>query len=287
MLKIIWNILSATILKFLNNNIYINLLFLVNCIRLKQKFYYLKIKNPETFNEKINYIKFDYRDQLYPILADKYRVREYVSLIIGDEYLINMIDFASNFGNLDFKNYPNSFVLKINHGSGMNILVKDKFKMDVKNVKLKLSKWLFSNDFNNSREWHYKQIKPGILVEEFMGDNLLDYKFHVCNGKVKFIQVDFDRFDKHTRNLYDIDWNLLKIEYCYPNNEGVFQRPEKLEEMIEISEKLSSKFVFSRVDLYLIQNRIYFGEITFHPEGGVGPFDSREADLFFGKYLEL
>ena len=287
MKKIIWIKLNKLLFQYLSNKLYINLLFYVNCFRLKFKYYTINFNDPLSFNEKINFIKFNLKDLRYPIYADKFSVRSYVEEVIGSDYLIPLIDSVESDENLNFESYPEKFVIKINHGSGMNIIVKNKLDLNYTSVRTKLKKWLNSNTSSNSREWHYSLIKPKILIEKFMGSNLIDYKFFVYSGRVKFIQVDFDRFEKHLRNIYDAQWNLQPLEYCYKNNYDKFEKPIYLDEMISIAEKLAGDFIFCRVDLYLIDGKIYFGEITFHPEGGVGPFDNRQSDILLGKDIML
>ncbi|MCC7532442.1 MAG: glycosyl transferase [Bacteroidia bacterium] len=283
----LWYIITKLFLIKIPPELHTNLIFFINSIRLKKRFYYQNINNPKTFNEKINFLKLNCRNSLYPILADKVAVRNYVSKVIGDKYLIPVINTFSNVTEINFAELPNAFILKTNHGSGWNTIIKDKKTCDIRKIKKKFSKWLKMDAGILSREWHYSQIKPCIICEELIGENPEDYKFHCFNGKVKYIQVDEDRFIQHKRTIFNETWEYIPISYCYNINNKIHNKPSKLNEMIEIAEKLSKEIIYVRIDLYLVKNHIYFGEITLHPEGGVGPFDSYESDLKFGENLIL
>ncbi|MDX1940148.1 MAG: ATP-grasp fold amidoligase family protein [Saprospiraceae bacterium] len=247
----------------------------------------MDLENPKSFNEKINYLKLHTRYDLASIVADKYRVREYVKGKIGETYLIPLIGIYKKAEDIAFHELPNQFALKTNHGSGWNVICREKSNLNIKRVVKKLNTWLNFNAYYLSREYQYKDIKALILCEELLRYNIEDYKFFCFEGEPKFIQVDVGRFTYHERAYYDLDWNLLPFSICYPITGKDLLRPEKLEEMISISKKLACDFFFSRIDLYLHNDKIFFGEITLFPEGGSGPFIKKDQDFMVGEYLEL
>jgi hypothetical protein len=186
---------------------------------------------------------------------------------------------------------PESFVLKATHGCGWNLICKHKSSLNQGTVKKKCEFWLSSNFYRYAREPIYKYIQPRIICERFLEDSetrsLNDYKFFCFQGIVKLIQVDVDRFKGHKRNLFDLEWNLLPIKYKYPNFSNQLDKPSKLDEMICISESLASGLDFVRVDLYEVDRQVFFGELTFSPEGGIGEFNPSIWDTKIGEYLTL
>lgn len=251
----------------------------------------LDLNNPTTFNEKIIWLKMNYHYPDAHTLADKVLVKEYVKKIIGDKYLIPNIAIYNNVEQIDWKNLPSSYVLKANHGSGWNIICTNKSNLNVRDAKRKLSKWLRTNYYNIGKEYQYREIKPKILCETYIENTsqnpLTDYKIFCFSGKPRFVQVDFDRFAKHTRSYYDINWELIPFTILYPVSKKKLLKPESLDEMLAISEKLSQDMLFARIDLYYYKKQVYFGEITFHPEGGFGPFMPKEYDFILGQHIIL
>lgn len=272
----------------LPNSFYTNLLFLFNCIRLKRPFYVLDIKNPKTLNEKINFIKYFERNPLAPIIADKIAVRDYVKKQIGAQYLVPLIAVFDRPEQIDFSILPQQFVMKLNNGSGFNLICTDKSKLDHKQIIRNFSKAYQKDIYVASREWQYKEIKPRILVEKLLAFNILDYKFFCTkeNGPL-MVQVDVDRFTRHRRDLYDLNWKRLPYKIRYEHAEQLSPKPKKLDEMIHIAQVLSRDFSFCRIDLYEHQGKVYFGEITLHPGGGVEPLDSYRSDLEIGQLIKL
>lgn len=247
-------------------------------------------KNPRTFAEKIHCIKISNWLEDKQCYVDKYRVRDYIKNTIGDKYLIRLIGIWDNTEDICFEKLPNSFVLKLNNGSGYNMIVKDKLKLNFKKTKDILNEWLSSDFYQLNREKQYKGIKQYILCEEYINDDsgeLRDYKFFCFDGKVKFIQVDNNRFSNHIQNFYDINWNKLDFTYVCEKSNLLDKKPNKLEEMIFICEKLSSKFPFVRVDLYYAENKIYFGELTFTPNNGMESIYPLEKDLEIASWIDL
>ncbi len=238
--------------------------------------YDLDLDNPKSFNEKINWSKLYDRDERKTEYADKYLVRKYVEEKVGDKYLVPILGVWKSFDDIDFSSLPKKFILKCNHGSGWNIYVEDKDNLDLEETRKKLTEWLNTNyAFVSGLELHYKGIKPLILAERIIGDKQLrDYKLFTFNGKVKLIQVDIDRWGEHKRNLYTKEWELLPYSIQFPNSpENEEKRPENLEEMIEVAERLGVDFSFVRVDLYNYLGKIYFGELTFTHGSGIEKFD--------------
>ena len=249
------------------------------------------IDNPTTFNEKLQWLKLYYKNPLLTLCADKYKVRDYVKKIIGKKYLTNLLGVYNNENKINFNKLPNKFILKVNHGYAQNIICKNKLKLNEKNVKNQLKEWIKSgsNNYYFSYEWSYKNIKPKIICEEYLGDNLLDYKIFCFSGKPICIGVDMDRFTNHRKNFYDLNWNCLSIERFGSPKDDSFNipKPLNLNEMLVVAKKLSSKFPFVRVDLYSIKGKTYFGEMTFYPGAGLDPFKPVEWDYKFGEMIKL
>ena len=251
----------------------------------------LNLEMPRTFNEKIQWLKLNDRTQLHVKCADKIAVRDYVKEKIGEHYLIPLIFSTKKATKITPKILPDyPVIIKANHDSGSYIIVREKNKLNWKEIRLMFKKALEFNYYFNLREWQYKNISPQILIEKLLikkdGSIPEDYKFHCFNGKVKYIQVDLDRETKHTRNMYNINWTLLDLEFHYPK--GTYSPPPVcLEKMISLAEKLAISFYYVRIDFYQINNDIFFGEITFHPEGGFGKFNPKKWDLIFGEQLKL
>ena len=237
----------------------------------------LNLKNPQTFNEKLQWLKLYDRKKEYIQMVDKYEVKKYVANIIGDEYIIPTIGIYNNFDEIDFDKLPNQFVMKCTHDSGGIVICKDKSKLNIEEAKEKINKSLKNNYYWMWREWVYKNVKPRIIIEKYMEDNktkdIRDYKFFCFNGKMKMFKIDFNRYINHQANYYDKN-KKLKI----PNN---------IDKMIELSEQLSKNMTFLRVDFYDINGKIYFGELTFCPAAGVGKFIPEEWDYKLGKFIEL
>lgn len=254
----------------------------------------LDLKQPLTFNGKIHKRTLYQRDSLFTKLADKYLVRDYVEEKIGSKYLIPLITTYKYANDICLDELPREFVMKCNHDAGSVLVCNDKHQLSNKELVHKYKIALLRNMYYIGREWHYKDIKPMILVEEkidiFVSYNQPeDYKFHCFNGKVKYIEVQFSRFSLDRRiNIYDRNWNLQPFLMGYKNSEEPFDKPSQLKEMINIVEILSDAIDYCRVDLYLTKNgKIYFGEMTFTPCNGLDVFVPNKFDFIFGKDWEL
>jgi len=252
----------------------------------------LNLECPESYNEKLQWLKLYDRNPMYSKLVDKYTVRNYVSKKIGDEYLIPLIAVYDSVEEIEWESLPRQFVLKCTHGSGSNIICKDKNELNIKEVKKKLNNWMKKNWYWFGREWVYKNVKPRIICEKYMvdesGTELKDYKFFCFNGQTKLIQVDFGRFTNHKRNLYDTNWHLLDLSIKFPNDlQRDIEAPAKLKEMLSLASKLSSNFPHVRVDFYNVRGRIFFGEITFVHGSGFEKFTPPSYDKILGNWINL
>lgn len=255
----------------------------------------LDLKNPVTLNEKIQWLKLYDRNPQYTVLVDKYAVRDYIANTLGEKYLIPLIDVYNAVDDIEWDKLPNRFVLKCTHGSHCNIVCSDKSKLDIKQAKRNLKFWMKQNWYFLGREWPYKNVTPRIVAEEYITDEpnkdtLTDYKFYCFNGEAEVVLLCFDReTDKPKFYFFDKNWNLKRYNLQGKNAPEGFtiDKPEKIDEMFEIAEKLSERFKFVRIDLYCSNGNIYFGEFTLYPASG---FDSNrlpEADKMFGKQINI
>ncbi|MBT8393802.1 MAG: glycosyl transferase [Bacteroidia bacterium] len=254
--------------------------------------YKLNLKNPQTLNEKINWLKLYNRKDLQSLVADKYKVRAYIKRKVGEKYLIPLLFHTKDANDLTPENLPESnFIIKTNHDSSGGLIVREKSKIDWIAARSRFKRLLKENHYYSTTEWQYKNIEPRIVVEQLLtyedGGIPEDYKFHCFNGKLAFIMVDFDRYgDLRTRNLYDPDWNLIPCNWGRPYGKEL-KKPKKLDEMTCIAEKLAKDFTYVRVDLYLVKSKVYFGELTFYHASGFQEFFQHECDEKFGSMLEL
>lgn len=253
----------------------------------------LNLDNPETFDEKIQWLKLNDRNPLKTKLADKYEAREWVKEKIGEKYLIPLLGVWDSFDDIDFSKLPERFILKTNHGCGFNYIV-NKDNMNIEEIKNKFEKWLNINfAFVNGFELHYKNIKPKIIAEEFIlkdeTEKLLEYKILCIHGEPVLIRVISDRFGEVDRKFFDTQWTFFPL-YEGQKNEGKgSKRPSNLEEILEISKTLSKDFPLVRVDLYLTSDsQIKFGELTFTPESGLSKFPKgKDFNAELGRKLIL
>ena len=251
----------------------------------------LDLEHPKTFSQKIQWLKLHNTDPLYSVMVDKYEVRKYVAERVGEKYLIPLLGVWDSFDEIDFSQLPNQFVLKTTHDSGSICICKDKATFDFKKAKKKLSKSLKHNYYWKGREYPYKNATRRIVAEKFMIDDvendLKDYKIYCFSGQPKYVLVDSERYVNHTRNIYDADWQYQPLMVTFTNKEEMDKRPEKLEEMFEVASKLSKDIPFLRVDLYYVNNEIYFGELTFHPNGGLEEIKPVEWEYKLGAEIKL
>lgn len=251
------------------------------------------LQNPQTFNEKIQWLKLFYPNPLITVCADKYRVREYVAEKIGGKYLTKLLAVFDRPEEIDFAALPNQFALKVNWGSGQNFICRDKMKISESECRKKLKKWLNPrcNQFLFAQEWGYRDIPPKILCEEylkFLEENPKVFKIICFNGEPRVIQLVMDdKTPKETINYYDTDWNLLPFKQNFPTNSAPIERPVFLDEMFELARKLSEPFPFVRVDFYESPTELHFSELTFYSDAGLARFEPEEWDLKLGQMLDL
>ncbi|MDO4940302.1 MAG: ATP-grasp fold amidoligase family protein [Erysipelotrichaceae bacterium] len=250
------------------------------------------LKNPKTYNEKLQWLKLNDRNPIYTTMADKYEAKQYVSKIIGDKYIVPTYGVWDKFEDIDFDKLPNQFVLKCTHDSGGIVICKDKNKLDISKAKEKINKSLNTNYYYHSREWPYKNIKPRIIVEKYMEDEsgaLTDYKFFSFDGETKALYVATDRqSSEETKfDFYDDKFNHLDLVNSHPNSLKENKKPKQFEEMISLANKLSKGYPHIRVDFYEVNNEIYFGELTFYHMSGFQPFYPEKWDYTFGEWINL
>lgn len=258
----------------------------------------LDLEKPKTFNEKINWLKLNYRNALMPICADKYTVRQYVKDCGYEDILNDLLWEGFDPEEIPFAELPNQFVIKVTHGSGQNIFCKSKDELDVTKTKKQLRKWLKEKYLLSYGEWFYGVQRPRIIIEKFLlnenNEIPKDYKlscFNNINGKhdVGFIAIDLDRFGDQQRNIYSRDWDFMPdVNLTQPNNPSIItKKPRQYGKMIEIAKNLSKPFPHARIDLYVIYNKIYFGEITFTAAAGFGNITPRKFHEKIGRWIKL
>ena len=256
----------------------------------------LNLKNPKTFNEKLQWLKLYNRKPEYTTMVDKYAVKQYVAERIGSEYIIPTLGIWNRVEDIDFDTLPNCFVLKTTHdgGGGGIVICTDKTKFDKAKAITRLNNSFFKHDiYKELKEWPYKNVPRRIIAEQYLENKnlkeLRDYKFFCFNGQCKCFKVDFDRFIEHRANYYDSNGNLLKFgeNVCPPLFEKKIEVPKNINTMISLANKLSEDIPFLRVDFYDVDGKIYFGELTFFPASGMGTFTSEEWDLALGEWIHL
>ena len=257
--------------------------------------YWLNLKNPQTFNEKLQWLKLYNRRSEYTTMVDKYEAKLYVAERIGEEYIIPTLGVWERFDDIDFDALPDQFVLKCTHDSGGLIIVRDKSKLDKEKARERIEKSLKHNYYWHGREWPYKNVKPRIIAEKYMVDesgyDLKDYKFFCFDGKVKLCMIERDRAkgrNGHAVDFFDRNFEHQNITVDgYPNSVQAYKKPANYDEMIAISEKLAKNIPHIRVDLYNINGRCYFGELTFFQASGSIQFSPPEWDKVLGGWIEL
>lgn len=266
------------------------------CLKFFYKFHFnksLDFNNVKTFNEKLQWLKLYDRKPQYTRMVDKYQVRGYISETIGEKYLIPLLGVYENFDEINLNKLPKQFVIKCNHDSGGIVICQDKSKLDIIHARNKITKALKKNYYYSWREWPYKNVKPRIICEEFMVDKnnneLKDYKFMCFNGKVKCMFVCLNRNKSEGLNVdfYDTNWIPMPFERHYSRSNIEIEKPKNFNEMITLSEIVSKDIPFLRVDFYEINDKIYFGELTFFPGAGFEEFSPESYDEELGKWIVL
>ena len=253
------------------------------------------LKNPTTYNEKLQWLKLHDRQPLYTQLVDKYAVRRFVEERIGGEYLIPLVGGPwDSFDEIDFDALPEKFVLKCTHDSGGLVICRDKRALDREKARRRISQSLQQNFYYHNREWPYKDVRPRIIAEAYMEDastsELRDYKFFCFGGEPKMLFVASDRqtAGEETKfDFFDMDYNHLDLRNGHPNAAVPPEKPAQFGLMRELAQKLSQGIPHVRVDLYEVNGRVYFGEMTFYHWSGMVPFDPPEWDERLGSWIRL
>ena len=251
----------------------------------------LDLEDPQTFNEKLQWLKLYDRKPIYTTMVDKCEAKKYVSSIIGENYIIPTLDVWENVDDINFDNLPCQFVLKTTHDSHGVIICRDKANFNINDAKRILNKALKSNYYLRFREWPYKDVKPRIIAEQYMEDTstseLRDYKIYTFNGKAKVCMINQDR-GHHTRaDYFDREYTWLDFTWGYDHADVPPKKPLNYEKMFELAEKLASDIPELRVDFYEVNGRIYFGELTFFDGSGFDHINPVEWDYKLGSWLEL
>ena len=261
----------------------------------------LDLNHPKTFTEKIQWLKLYNRRPEYTLMVDKYAVKKYVADIIGEKYIIPTLGVWDKPEDIDWDALPNEFVLKTTHGGGSGgvVICKDKKTFDRNKAILTLRDSMNGDIYRSLREWPYKDVKKRVLAEKYMAPkdmvnnpiyDLSDYKFFCFNGEPKYCQVIRDRHSKESIDFYDMNWRHQEFVGLNPiasNGINPVPRPLLLDDMICICHKLSENMKFVRIDMYVIDNRIYFGEITFYPASGMGLFNPDKWNEELGNVISL
>ena len=273
------------ILHLLPDKAYLKLRFRV---KLHKK---LDLKNPKTFNEKLQWLKLYNRNPEYTKMVDKYEVKNYVADIIGEEYIIPTFGIYDKFEDINFDRLPKQFVIKCTHDSGGIVICRDKDKLNIEEAKNKIEKSLKNNYFYHGREWPYKSVKPRIIIEKYMFDKnfeeLKDYKLFTFNGIPKIILVCSERSKELKETWFNDKFEKLDLMEGGHGVDSNLNRPRKLKEMIKLSEELSHNIPFVRVDFYEIGDRVYFGEMTFYPASGFEDFNPEKWNDIMGNFITL
>lgn len=254
------------------------------------------LDNPQTFNEKLQWIKLNYNNPLMTKCADKVAVRDFVKEKIGEQYLTPLIGIYNSVDDIDFDKLPNKFVAKVNWGSGQNIIVPDKSKLNINEAKAKLRKWTKpeSNHYYTMLENVYKDIEPKIIIEEYLealGNSALDYKFMCFNGKPYYCWVSNKNLEIQERSFYDMNWVMQDIELVEPPKikaKEPLEKPKNFDEMVDVTNKLCQGFPHVRVDLYnLSDGSLKFGELTFITSSGYSSWAPIEVDKKLGDLFNI
>lgn len=250
----------------------------------------LNLDTPQTFNEKMNWLKLHDRNPLYTIMADKYEVKEYVKSIIGVDFVVPCYGVWDSFDEIDFSKLPNQFVLKCTHDSSGAIVCHAKDTFDMAKARKHFNRYLKKNSFWHLREWVYKDIPPRIVADQFLDDGsgheLRDYKFWCFNGEPKIMYCTNKAADIY-ENFYDMDFQPLDVNHGFRRQVPEFEKPHEFELMQTLAQKLSKDIPFVRIDFFDVNGHVYFGEFTFYDWGGMQPFADAQWDECIGSWIQL
>ena len=281
--------LLKKILRIVPDKLYLTLYYFAKFKKI------LNLKSPKTFNEKLQWLKlFDRRD-IYTTMVDKYEAKKYVGEIIGERYVIPTIGVWDRVDDIDFSSLPDQFVLKCTHDSGGLVVCRDKSALDWEKAKKTLAKSLNHQYYYEAREWPYKNVKPRIIAEAYMSDNeqkngLIDYKFYCFGGVPKFLYISQGLEDHSTASIsfLNLDWTFAPFQRGdYKGFKELPAKPKGYETMIKLAAELSRDTAFLRVDMYEIEHKIYFSELTLSPCGGMMNFKPDRWDAILGDWIQL
>ena len=254
----------------------------------------IDLNNPKTFNEKLQWLKLNDHNDDYMKMVDKSLVKDYISEKIGNQYVIKTLWEGKKYIDIPYDSLPEQFVIKCTHGSHCSIIVKDKSLINKKEINKKLRKWMKRNWYWYGREWPYKELEPKIIVEQYMEDavdkELVDYKIYCFNGEPKVVDVCGKRYskdEKMSETYFDSNWNFLGFKTIGHEVNKSAKKPKTFDKMLEISKKLSKGIRFIRVDLYEINGRLYFGELTFFSANGFEEWEPEKWNEYLGDYIKL
>lgn len=257
----------------------------------------LNLDDPKTYNEKLQWLKLYDRNPQYPLLVDKYTVKEIVAEKIGEEYVVPLLGVYDKFEQIDFSKLPDAFVLKTTHNSGGVYICTDKNRgifikkngkhYDISGLAKDIKKQLKKNYYLSSREWAYKDIPPRIIAEKYIGDKVDDFKIMCFGGVPKIIYMESGRLSETTCDFFDADFMRLELRQLDPNSEKVIEKPIFFAEMMELARKLSAEFPQVRVDFFRSEGKLYFAELTFYNWGGFAKFEPEQWDKTLGDWLDL
>lgn len=249
----------------------------------------INLKNPQGFSEKIQWLKLNDRDERIVRYADKFLVRQHIAETVGEDYLVPMPFVWDRAKDVNFEELPEKFVLKPNNSSCRVLICKDKTKLDIKKARKILRSWEKENLSRITGEWVYERIPFKIVCEEFLAEDIVDYKMYYADGEFICTQVIAERESGQKKFAYfDNEWTLLDIKrFQHPAITAVPEKPGKYEEMLRISKKLAQDFKFIRVDLYFVNDKVYFGELSFYPKNGFVRYETEEMDRFFSEKIKL
>ena len=261
-------------------------------IAMRKKYLKYNESNLITIQDKINYLTIHESPDYKSKIVDKIKLHEYSKKILGKDICVPILNIYKDVNDINLNELPEKFVLKCNHGSAMNIICKDKSKFNLAQAKYILNKWKKINYGFETGEFQYINVEREIFAEIFLQDNIEDYKVYCFHGEPKYIRVQkkINEYNK-INNYYDLEWNLTDLEtgllHFYRNPKITFKKPKNLDLMIEYSRKLSSEFVFVRVDFYDIDGKIYLGELTFTPSNSGFHLKNNEQSKQLGNFINV
>lgn len=282
-----WFLLKTHLLYGLGDESYLKVMWFIKTGKR------LNLKNPVTYNEKLQWLKLYDRTPVYTTIVDKITAKEYVAGIIGPEYIIPTLKVWDSCADISLDGLPDKFVLKTNNGSSSDgvVICKDKRSFNLEHAKSKLMSLPGLDLYKATREWPYKDIVPKVFAEQYLEDEtgeLRDYKFFCFDGEVKALFIATDRFGDDVKfDFFDADFNHIDMYQVHKMSGKQISKPEGFEEMKAIASRLSKGFPHVRVDLYNVNGVIYFGEMTFFHHGGFAPFHPEEWNRTFGEWIKL